>query len=69
MNTPPMTAAQRKRKQRERERKLDMKPFTMELAKGERAIIEEMANARGFEDQTEYVFSLVLKDWRDMSHK
>jgi hypothetical protein len=69
--------AERKRKQRKREELLDMKPFVIDLAVGERRMIEENAQASGFEDQTEYLFSLVLADrkaldaadpgWRDRS--
>jgi hypothetical protein len=63
-----MTPAERKRRQREREKHLDIKPFTMQLAANERAAIEEAARLREFEDQTEYILALVYKD-RDMSRK
>lgn len=63
-----MTATERKRRQREREKHLDVRPFTMQLAANERAAIEEAANLREFEDQTEYILALVYKD-RDMSRK
>lgn len=63
-----MTPAERKRRQREklRDKALDIKPFQMELAASERQTIAEMAELRGFEDQTEYLLSMVYKD-RDMS--
>lgn len=61
-----MTAAERKRKQREHNKRLGVKDFRMELATGERQAIAEMAELRGFEDQTEYLLSLVYKD-RDVS--
>lgn len=63
-----MTDAERKRRQRERERALDVKAFRMDLAAGERQTIAEMAELKGYEDQTEYLISLVYKD-RDMSRK
>lgn len=63
-----MTAAERKRKQREREQLLGVKKMQMELAGSERQAIVEMAELRGFEDQTEYLLSLVYKD-RDVSRK
>lgn len=63
-----MTPAERKRRQREREKALDIKPYTMELAATERAAIAEAAKLRDFEDQTEYILALVYKD-RDMSRK
>ncbi|MAZ40464.1 MAG: hypothetical protein CMG91_04815 [Marinobacter sp.] len=63
-----MTPTERKRRQRERNKFLDMKLFTMELAANERAAIEEAARLREFDDQTEYILALVYKD-RDMSRK
>ncbi|EDM46247.1 hypothetical protein [Marinobacter algicola] len=63
-----MTPAERKRRQREREKALDIKAYTMDLAATERAAIAEAAKLRGFEDQTEYILALVYKD-RDMSRK
>lgn len=63
-----MTATERKRRQREREKFLDIKPFTMDLAATERAAIAEAAQLREFEDQTEYILALVYKD-RDMSRE
>jgi hypothetical protein len=67
-----MTPAERKRRQRhrrrEREKELGMKPFRMELAAGERQAIEVGARAGGYEDQTEYLLSLVYAD-RDKSRK
>lgn len=63
-----MTTAERKRRQREHLKRLGVKPFQMELAAGERQTIAEMAELKGFEDQTEYLISLVYKD-RDMSRK
>jgi len=63
-----MTPAERKRRQRDHLKSLGVKPFQMELAASERQAIQEAAQARSFEDQTEYLLSLVYKD-RDMSQK
>lgn len=63
-----MTPAERKRRQRERLKSLDVRLIQMELAASERQAIAEMAELRGFEDQTEYLLSLVYKDC-DMSQK
>jgi hypothetical protein len=63
-----MTAAERKRRQRERLKALDIRNYTMELAATEREAIAEAAKLREFEDQTEYILALVYKD-RDMSRK
>lgn len=63
-----MTDAERKRKSRERVAFLDIKSYVMELAATERQAIAEAAQARGFEDKTEYLLALVYKD-RDMSQK
>ncbi|MCL1485170.1 hypothetical protein MIH18_23535 (plasmid) [Marinobacter sp. M3C] len=63
-----LTPAQRKRRQRESEKALGMKPFRMDLAASERAAIEVGAQAGGYEDQTEYLLDLVYKD-RDTSQK
>jgi len=68
----PLTAAERKQRQRQREKRLNMKPFQMDLAAGERRAIAATAHARGFECQTEYLLSLMWADReklpkRDMS--
>lgn len=63
-----MTPAERKRRQRERLKSLNVQAYQMELAARERQTIAEMAELRGFEDQTEYLLALVYKD-RDMSQK
>jgi len=63
-----LTPAERKRRQRENEKTLVMKPFRMDLAASERAAIEAGAQAGGYEDQTEYVLALVYAD-RDTSQK
>lgn len=63
-----MTDAERKRKSREQMKRLGMKLIQMELAASELQTVAEMAELRGFEDQTEYLLSLVYKD-RDMSQK
>ncbi|MFL1404229.1 hypothetical protein ACJO2E_02650 [Marinobacter sp. M1N3S26] len=65
-----MTDAERKRRQRERQkgRGLQTSPFTMDLTRVERENINEAADARGFEDRTEYLLNLVYID-RDKSRK
>jgi hypothetical protein len=63
-----LTPAERKRRQREREQALGMRPMRLELAASERAAIEAGAQAGGYEDQTEYLLDLVYAD-RDTSQK
>ena len=65
-----MTATERKRRQRERQKAngLATRPYTMDLTPVERAAINEAADARGYEDRTEYLLKLVYQD-RDMSRK
>ncbi len=63
-----LTATERKRRQRERQRALDIKPFRMDLTKVERQAVAEAAQARGYEDQTEYLLKMVYQD-RDKSRK
>ncbi len=55
-------ARERKQRQRERDAALDMQPWGGKFSSGERTRIAAGALATGFEDQTEYLFSLVLKD-------
>ena len=50
--------------QREREAKLDMQQWAGKFSSGERTRIAAGALASGFDDQTEYLFSLVLTDTR-----
>jgi len=65
-----MTDAERKRRQRQRQKSngVQTRPFTMDLTQVEREAIYEAADARGFEDRTEYLLRLVYQD-RDMSRK
>lgn len=60
------TAAERKRDQRRREKALGIKPMILDLATSERDLIAERAAANGFDDQTEFVLSLVYQE-RDKS--
>lgn len=60
------TVAERKRKQRVREKAMGMKPFHMDLTAVERQAVADGAASKGFEDQTEYLLSLVYAD-RDKS--
>ncbi|OEY66832.1 hypothetical protein [Marinobacter sp. X15-166B] len=57
-----MTPAERKRRQRERDKRLGMATFQMELAESERHSIRKGASRMGFVDQTEYLLSLVYAD-------
>ena len=59
-------AAERKARQRQREAALDMKPWGGSFSSGERARIAAGALASGFDDQTEYLFSLVRQDTKGM---
>lgn len=53
---------ERKAQQRKRDAVLDMQPWGGKFSSGERKRIAAGALASGFEDPTEYLFSLVLKD-------
>jgi hypothetical protein len=55
-------ARERKARQRERDATLDMQPWGGKFSSGERKRIAAGALASGFDDPTEYLFSLVLKD-------
>jgi hypothetical protein len=55
-------ARERKQKQRKRDTALDMQQWKGKFSSGERAAIAEGAGARGFEDETEYLFDLVRRD-------
>jgi len=57
-----LSAAERKRRPREKERALDVQPFTMDLARTERHDIAKAADRMAFDDQTEYLMSLVYAD-------
>lgn len=57
-----MTAAERKRRQREQKKALDVQTFQMEITGTERWCIQKGAGRRGYEDQTEYLLSLVYAD-------
>jgi hypothetical protein len=55
-------ARERKARQRKRDAALDMQPWGGKFSSGERKRIAAGALASGFDDPTEYLFSLVLKD-------
>lgn len=57
-----LTPAERKRRQREREKAMDIQGFRMELTSAERHSIAKAANRQGYEDQTEYLLALVYED-------
>jgi len=57
-----LSAAERKRRQREKNKRLDVQPFQMELTATERHSIAQGANRMGYDDQTEYLLALVYED-------
>ncbi len=59
-------ATERKQAERKRDERLGMKPFCGKLAEGERTQIEKNAKARGFTDKTEYLYSLVMADTKEL---
>lgn len=65
--TKPKTPAERKRAQREREQRLGMADLRLNLARTERAWIDQGATARGYEDRTEYLVALVRNDLRKLA--
>jgi len=66
----PMTPAERQQAKRQRDRErnkaLGVKSITLEMATSEREAIADGAAREGYEDQTEYLLSLVYAD-RDKS--
>lgn len=60
-------ARERKARQRAREKRLGMATLRLDLAAAERDTIARMARARGFEDQTEYLYALVRADERALA--
>ena len=66
----PMTPAERQQSKRQRDRArnraLGVKTITLEMAATERQAITDGADRAGYEDQTEYLLSLVYAD-RDRS--
>lgn len=57
-----MTAAERKRRQREREKALGVVAYQMTITDAERHSIRTGAGRRGYTDQTEYLLTLVYAD-------
>lgn len=55
-------ARERKARQRKRDKLLDMQPWGGKFSSGERKLIASGALAGGFDDPTEYLFSLVRAD-------
>lgn len=55
-------ARERKAAQRKREALLDMQQWKGKFSSGERAEIARKAAAAGYDDQTEYLYSLVMAD-------
>lgn len=56
------SAAERKRRQRERQKVLGVQAYQMELTQVERHQIRKGAGRRGYSDQTEYLLALVYAD-------
>jgi len=57
-----LSAAERKRRQREKKRLMDVQIFQMELTGTERWCIEKGAARMGYDDKTEYLLDLVYAD-------
>lgn len=57
-----LTATERKRRQREQQRALGIQVYQMELTEVERHKVARGASRRGYQDQTEYLLSLVYAD-------
>jgi hypothetical protein len=57
-----MTPAERKRRQREKNKQLDVQEYRMELTSAERHSIAKAASRQGYDDQTEYLLDLVYAD-------
>ena len=58
-------ARERKRRSRKRLAAMDMKPVIAEWSKAQREAVNEMAEARGFDGLTEYLYWLAMAD-RDL---
>lgn len=57
-----MSNAERARRKRERDKAMDIAVYQMRITGTERWMIEKGAKRRGFEDQAEYLLSLVGDD-------
>jgi len=57
-----MSNKERARRKRERDRAMGMRVYQMYLTENESGNIEKGAQRRGFEDQAEYLLSLVAAD-------
>lgn len=57
-----LSAAERKRRQREKNKQLDVQEYRMELTGAERHSIAQAANRMGYDDQAEYLLDLVYAD-------
>lgn len=63
-----LTPAERKRRERQRNRELGVSELRLPMTRVERQLIRLSAMAAGYEDQTEYLLDLVRKD-RDTSQQ
>jgi len=57
-----LSAAERKRRQREKNKLMDVQTYQMDLTGTERHDIAKAADRMAFDDQTEYLMSLVYAD-------
>jgi len=57
-----LSAAERKRRQWEKNKQLDVQEYRMELTDAERHSIAQGANRMGYDDHTEYLLDLVYAD-------
>lgn len=62
MKKKAMSPAERKRRQREREKKLGVADLRLSTTEKERELVHLMAERQGYEDTCEYVMSLVMAD-------
>lgn len=57
-----LSAAERKRRQREKNKLMDVQTYQMDLTGTERWCIQKAARRMGYDDQTEYLLDLVYAD-------
>lgn len=62
MKRKPMTPAERKRRQREKDKQLGVADMRLSMTQKERELLELMAERQGFDDRCEYLMSLVISD-------
>lgn len=62
MKRKPMTAAERKRRQRAKDKALGVADTRLSTTEKERELFELMAEYRGYTDKCEYLMALVVAD-------